>query len=344
MARLARLHVRRVAAALLAAAAAAPGALARRAPGDTRPNIVLFHPDTLRAEAFGTYGHPLSRTPNFDALAAQGVLFEQAHVQHTQCGPSRCAMVTGRYMHVLGHRTQTHLVRPYEDNFFKSLKASGYTTMLLGKNDMLAAASFNDSLSFWEGVIGVGSGPSNYSFGQAGYYSFAGGKAAGCAGSEWSCNGDLKAVGETAQWLLQDPPEPFLVYLPGIGAHPPYGAPEDYFARYSSAQVRAAAPLRQLVPGGDKPPHLGPGGIAGYRNLTGFHGGAADDELFYEIQAAYVHQAGGGGGLTLTLLLTDSSPNPGANRDRRALTLAPAQLPRPHRVRGLRAGRAHARH
>ena len=273
---------------LLLLLAAVRVAAARRAPGDTRPNIVLFHPDTIRAEALGAYGHPLSRTPNFDALAAQGALFEQAHVQHTQCSPSRCAMVTGRFMHVLGHRTQTHLVRPYEDNFFAQLKAAGYTTVMLGKNDMLAAESFNSSFSFWAGVIGTSTGPGNYSYGEAGFFSFAGSAAAGCPGSSIACNGDLAAANLTARFMLDDPPEPFAVYLPGIGAHPPYGAPLDYYARYSSDDVRAAQPLRALVPGNAKPPHLQAGGITGFRNLTAFHGGATDDELFYELQAVYL--------------------------------------------------------
>jgi choline-sulfatase len=181
---------------------APPAARARRAPGDTRPNIVLFHPDTIRAESIAAYGHPLSRTPNFDALAAQGVLFEQAHVQHTQCGPSRCAMVTGRYMHVLGHRTQTHLVRGYEDNFAAQLKAAGYTTILLGKNDMFAPSSFNSSLTYWDGIIGVGTGPSNFSFNEAGYYSFSGSAKKNCNSASLNCNGDLEAANLTARFML----------------------------------------------------------------------------------------------------------------------------------------------
>lgn len=34
-------------------------------------------------------------------------------------------MVTGRYMHMLGHRTQTHLIRDYEPNYFRLLKEAG---------------------------------------------------------------------------------------------------------------------------------------------------------------------------------------------------------------------------
>ena len=102
-------------------------------------------------------------------------------------------MITGRYLHVLGHRTQTHLVQPYEENLWAHLKAQGYTTITLGKNDGLAAATFNASFSYWEGDIGVSQGKSPFAFGTAGYYSFAG--TAGAAnGTDVKANGDLKAV------------------------------------------------------------------------------------------------------------------------------------------------------
>lgn len=204
---------------------------ARRAPGETRPNIIFFFPDTIRAESLSPYGHPLVSTPNMERLASEAVLFDEAHAQHSQCSPSRAALVTGRYMHVLGHRTQTHLVQPYEDNMWALLKAAGYTTITLGKNDALSAASFNASFSYWEGDIGVsrehregrlccsgldlalGSQPARradrpiaegknpYAFGDAGYYSFA--STSGAAnGSNVQANGDLKAVKARVSRLL----------------------------------------------------------------------------------------------------------------------------------------------
>lgn len=103
------------------------------------PWLSTRSPDSVRAESLSSYGHPLVKTPNVERLAATGTLFEQAHVQHTQCSPSRSAIITGRYMHVLGHRTQTHLVQAAEQNLFSLLKAHNYTTLMLGKNDMLAA-------------------------------------------------------------------------------------------------------------------------------------------------------------------------------------------------------------
>ena len=58
-------------------------AAAWRAAGDTRPNIVINLPDTIRAEALSVYGHPFVSTPNAARMAKQGVVFGQAHVQHT---------------------------------------------------------------------------------------------------------------------------------------------------------------------------------------------------------------------------------------------------------------------
>lgn len=96
-------------------------------------NMAFMFPDTLRAESFSSYGFPLQTTPNLDAFAKTGVRFEQTHVQHTQCSPSRLAMLTGRYMHVLGHRTQSHLVQPYEFNYFRTLKEHGVHVQYYGR-------------------------------------------------------------------------------------------------------------------------------------------------------------------------------------------------------------------
>jgi len=97
--------------------------LAACAPGDFQPNIIFWFPDETRAESLGgAYGHPLTKTPNYNRLAASGTAFTNCHVLHTQCAPSRHAMTTGRYLHTLGHRTQTHAVQDWEPNMFRYLK------------------------------------------------------------------------------------------------------------------------------------------------------------------------------------------------------------------------------
>src|SRR5207245_9635204 len=45
------------------------------------PNIILITVDTTRADRMGFLGSKLNATPNLDALAKQGVVFEQAYSQ-----------------------------------------------------------------------------------------------------------------------------------------------------------------------------------------------------------------------------------------------------------------------
>ena len=48
-------------------------------------NIVCFMPDTVCADALGCYGNPIAKTPNFDQLAQEGILFEECHCAYPIC-------------------------------------------------------------------------------------------------------------------------------------------------------------------------------------------------------------------------------------------------------------------
>ncbi|MCH2099876.1 MAG: sulfatase-like hydrolase/transferase, partial [Pseudomonadales bacterium] len=89
-----------------------------------RPNILLFMPDQLRADALGCFGNSLAQTPNVDRLAARGVRFTDAWVNHPVCSPSRVSLMTGWYPHVRGHRTLTHLVQGHEPNLLAQMRAA----------------------------------------------------------------------------------------------------------------------------------------------------------------------------------------------------------------------------
>lgn len=247
-----------------------------------RPNFILFFPDTLRAESFNAYGNGVKGvSPRLDAFSSQGTLFEQAHVMHTQCSPSRATMLTGRYMHVQGHRTQIHLIRAFEENYLRVLKNAGYHVRWYGKNDALSAASFNYSVSYWENEIGYDSGKNRYAFNESGYWSML--YSGGSKMSNDTSNGDTAAVLKAVEWLTDTPPEPFVLFLPTRGAHPPYGAPADFQNTITLKEVKAAVTLRPAnLPG--KPTYHGyKKGIPHYRNLT-----FLPSDTFYEIQRSYL--------------------------------------------------------
>jgi len=66
------------------------------APGKT-PNVLIWMVDTLRADHLGCYGYERPTSPNFDALAADGVLFRAAHVHSNWTQPSVASLLSGRY-------------------------------------------------------------------------------------------------------------------------------------------------------------------------------------------------------------------------------------------------------
>lgn len=86
----------------LAGLVAAGVVAARKAGADGLPNVLWIMLDDCRPDAFGCYGQPWARTPNFDAIAASGVRFESAAVQCPICVPSRSSMMSAHYAHEVG--------------------------------------------------------------------------------------------------------------------------------------------------------------------------------------------------------------------------------------------------
>ncbi|MBI1249456.1 sulfatase-like hydrolase/transferase [bacterium] len=102
-----------------------------------RPNFILFIADDVSWNDIGCYGSKTARTPNIDALAADGVMFTNAYLTASSCSPSRCSIITGRYPHNNGAASELH--RPLPEHLVKFpqlLKEAGYYTVLAGKDHM----------------------------------------------------------------------------------------------------------------------------------------------------------------------------------------------------------------
>lgn len=102
----------------------------------TRPHVLLLHCHDL-GRYLGCYGADTVQTPHLDALAADGVMFDNAFCTAPQCSPSRASMFTGRYPHTAGVLGLTHAqfawdLNPNERHLAQELRDAGYTTSLLG--------------------------------------------------------------------------------------------------------------------------------------------------------------------------------------------------------------------
>jgi arylsulfatase A-like enzyme len=97
------------------------------------PNILLITADQLRRDALGCYGNRVINTAHLDALAAEGVIFDNCYCQNPYCMPSRWSIFSGRYPRHHGVRENGVQFKPEELTMAQILKDSGYFTGAFGK-------------------------------------------------------------------------------------------------------------------------------------------------------------------------------------------------------------------
>ncbi|MFY9150539.1 MAG: sulfatase-like hydrolase/transferase [Prolixibacteraceae bacterium] len=102
-----------------------------------KPNIIVLLVDDAGYADFGFMGSKDLKTPNIDKLAAGGVVFTDAHVSATVCGPSRAGIMTGRYQQRFGFECNPSSdscgVNLNEYTIASAMKQAGYTTAAFGK-------------------------------------------------------------------------------------------------------------------------------------------------------------------------------------------------------------------
>lgn len=99
-------------------------------------NVLYIMTDDHAAHAVGAYGGRLAKlnpTPNLDALASQGMLYENVFVTNSICAPSRATILTGQYSQTNGVVDLIGSIGK-EKQFLPTLaKAAGYETAIIGK-------------------------------------------------------------------------------------------------------------------------------------------------------------------------------------------------------------------
>ncbi len=121
-----------------------------------RPNIVVIFTDDQGYGDLGCYGSEGIRTPRIDQLARQGTRFTDFYAQ-VVCGPSRSALLTGRYpIRSLGWSMPGE-----EVTIAEQLAGVGYSTACIGKWDVSNRAEIIDRMPnaqgfeyFW-GTLGA---------------------------------------------------------------------------------------------------------------------------------------------------------------------------------------------
>ncbi|HPR82766.1 MAG TPA: sulfatase-like hydrolase/transferase [Pontiellaceae bacterium] len=171
-----------------------------------RPNILIILTDDQGYADLGCFGNPQNKTPRMDQLAKEGTKFTSFYAQAI-CGPSRSALLTGRYPNL----SKGFSMPATEITFAEKMRDVGYQTVCIGKWDVSDRQAILNRMPNAKGF--------DYYFGTLGANDS--GKVAFHENNEPA--GDTKEMGELTHlytqkaidWLKtkRSPDKPFVLYL-----------------------------------------------------------------------------------------------------------------------------------
>ena len=112
-----------------------------------RPNILFIIGDNWKWPTAGILGDPMAKTPTFDRIAREGVLFTHTFNPVPSCSPTRSCLLTGKAAHQLGERASLWSAFPKDTPVVTDLlREAGYDVGFSGKG----WAPGNHEISGWK--------------------------------------------------------------------------------------------------------------------------------------------------------------------------------------------------
>lgn len=197
-----------------------------------RPNVVLIMSDDAGWGDLSYYGNTNISTPNIDALARNGAMFEHFYVSPV-CSPTRAALLTGRHsarLGVYGTSAGGERMNLGETTIAEVFRAAGYRTAAYGKwhNGMQPpyhpnARGFDDFYGFCSGHWGDYFSPPLEHNGEL------------VRGSGFTTD-DFTDHG--LHFIEENRDRPFFLYLPYNTPHGPQQVPDKYWDEYKDRELK----------------------------------------------------------------------------------------------------------
>jgi len=182
-------------------------------------DVVLITIDTLRADHLGAYGYGRDTSPNMDALAERGTLFERCYTYWPKTRASFVMMLTGRTPSRNGFSKIHPQLLDFNPTLAQLLKDAGYETAAAVDNPNVAAnlgyaRGFDEYLETWED---------------------------GTLATEMDRTRAITAFGRAR--LVRERERPLFLWLHYVNPHTPYEPPEPFDAAFLEAPAPGEAEL-----------------------------------------------------------------------------------------------------
>jgi len=222
--------------------AARPTAVSRSRPAEMdRPDLLLITVDTLRWDHLGCYGYPRATSPHIDALARDGLLFENAYVQIPKTTPSIASLMTGLYPQSHKNLQLRRQLPDVHDTLAERLLEAGYRTGgIVGQYNLHRS-------------VGLAQGFETYSD------QFPGQATGSHAGGTFDPLSEKRAgalVDEALAWLAASDSRPSFLWIHFMDPHAAYDPPPPYHEAFAGeAYLQRELAIEQIHRQAYQPPH-----------------------------------------------------------------------------------------
>ena len=199
------------------------------------PNVIVIFVDDQGYYDLGCYGATEVKTPRIDAMAKEGILFEDYYAAAPICSPSRAGLLTGCYPRRVGNHIWVHRadsttgIHPDELTLAELFQANGYATACIGKWHLGFAEPFlpkNQGFDEYFGLLHNLDPVEVVYFGDKGVPLMQNDKVV----KQPVDPSELTQIytDEAIDFIERNKEEPFFLYLPHTMLHKPLGVSEPF--------------------------------------------------------------------------------------------------------------------
>ena len=225
---------------------------------ESHTNVLFIMSDEHSREIAGCYGNRIVRTPNIDALAARGVVFENAYCNSPICVPSRASLATGDYVHRIGCWDSAAAYDGRVPSWHHRVRDAGHDMVSIGKLHYRGADDDNGMSEVHHSIYIVdGIGDTHGLLRCDKRVREVARELAEEAGRGWSpyTRYNTRVADATVRWLRERKDRatdnPWVLFSSMVSPHYPLMAPDEFYELYAGTDL----PRPRLYGEADRPDH-----------------------------------------------------------------------------------------